>query len=103
MSEETAVLTKAQAKSLQIIRDNDVQYASQFADLYFPKDYIGFRRMTKCGYGSTRGGGMNLWAGGWLGKLRKKGLVSGIGGGVNTFRLTAQGKAAIEKHEGDGG
>lgn len=99
MTTETIKLTEAQIKALTIISGNDIEYASAFAELYFGKDHPGWRRICKCGHGSSRGGGMNLWAGGYLGKLRKKKLISGMGSG-RRFMLTQLGQESLKAAKG---
>lgn len=91
-------LTDSQTKALTIIRDNKIHYAAEFARLYFDEGNPGWRRISRCGaYGSSRGGGLILFAGGYLGKLRKAGLISGIGSGYQ-FRLTENGRDALEEN-----
>ena len=85
--------SKAVLRSLDIIRQNPGLRPEEFARFYFPPDHPGWDRRTKCGpYGVRLGGGLVLWAGGWLGKLRKEKLIDEYG------RLTQQGKAAMEEH-----
>lgn len=69
-------LTPTMIRSLEILADNEPLMPSEFANLFFPRNHPGWTRSCKCGaYGSTTGSGLVMWAGGWLGKLRKKGLV----------------------------
>ena len=68
-------LTPAQRRALEIVRDNPDIRPRIFANLMWP-DSEGHRHHTKCGpRGSTRGGGMRLSAGGYLGKLSRAGLL----------------------------
>lgn len=47
------------------------------ASRVFPDDHPGWLRSCKCGaYGSTRGSGLVMFMGGYLGKLRKAGLIT---------------------------
>lgn len=69
-------LTDSQLRALRIIRDNRIEMPRQFARLMWP-DSDGWKTMTKCGnYGATRGGGMNLAGGAYLGKLRQWGFIN---------------------------
>ncbi len=69
------VLTEAQAKALGILDEHGAQSPAQFARHMWP-DSEGWRNHTKCGpSGVTRGGGMPLAAGCYLGKLARRGLV----------------------------
>jgi len=61
--------------ALQIIRAHPGIQPREFARLMWP-DSDGFRRSSRCGRGSSRGGGMNLAGGGYLGRLRRCGLIT---------------------------
>ena len=68
-------LTKAQTKALTIIQEHQPIYPWYFSYLMWP-DSDGHKHYHKCGpKGVCRGLGMALAAGGYLGKLVKKGLV----------------------------
>lgn len=79
------------ARALQIIRDNEITMPKQFAHLYFPKDHEGWQRVGRVGRGATRGVGLVLFSGGFLGKLRAWGFITG-GHGEYPARLTDKGK-----------
>lgn len=71
-------MTPAVRRTLEIIVEAGPEgiRPGRFAERYFPKDHPGWERMVRCGpKGVHAGGGMTLWAAGWLGQLRKKGLV----------------------------
>ena len=67
-------LTAGQRRALEILRDEPDLLAKEFARLMWP-DSDCWRHPVKCGYGSHRGGGMYLAAGGFLGKLYHKGFT----------------------------
>ena len=63
-------------RALAIVRDHGGALKPQaFARHYFPYDHPGWSRHTRCGHGTTVGGGLRLWAGGFLGKLEHAGLI----------------------------
>ena len=67
------MLTKPQRKALQILRDHGPIQPREFAKKMWP-DSPCWRHHIKCGpSGSHRGGGMYLAAGGYLGKLGRRG------------------------------
>lgn len=69
------MITAKRAQALQIVRDQGSLAPREFARQMWP-DSPGWRRVSKCGpYGSTRGGGMCLAGGSYLGKLRRASLV----------------------------
>jgi hypothetical protein len=68
-------LTKSQHKALKIIKNHGPIRPREFAKLMWP-DSDCWSNRTNCGpKGVTKGGGMNLAGGGYLGKLRKKDWV----------------------------
>ncbi len=68
-------LTDKTLQALRILKEHGPLAPRRFAKHMWPES-AGWRRYTNCGpYGVTRGGGMNLAAGGFLGKLRRRGLV----------------------------
>ena len=69
-------LTPSMARSLQIIADHPGIRPEPFARTYFGPDHPGWRRHARCGNGTRKGGGLVLWAGGQIGKLRSAGLVT---------------------------
>lgn len=72
---KTTDLSKKQAQALRIIRDKSVVSPRHFARLFWP-DSECWSNHTKCGpNGVSRGGGMSLAGGGYLGKLTKAGLI----------------------------
>lgn len=93
--------TPAVEKSLKIVRDNPGIRPREFAVAYHGKDHPGFKRHSKAGpNGSTRGGGMNLWGGSWLGKLRREGLVDG-GFWPDGYRISTKGKGLLSDFEAE--
>jgi len=54
------------------------------------------RHLGKCGNGVTRGTGMNLMAGGYLGKLKVKKWIGGGHSGY-PYHLTEAGKKVLEE------
>jgi hypothetical protein len=98
-------LTEKQAKSLRILRDNDIAYPAQFAKLAWP-DADGWRRGRKCGNnGIHRGGGMYVAAGCHLGILARLGLITaryrhhGLDTSARAFRLTEDGVRLLAAYE----
>ncbi len=68
-------LTPTRRRALEIIRDYPGLAPREFGHKLWP-DHLGWNRHTKCGpSGTSHGGGMNLAAGAFLGKLKKEGLV----------------------------
>jgi hypothetical protein len=96
---EVIPLTLSQARALQIIREHRFQFASQFAREYFDPELAGWRRVCKVGNGVSRGVCMNRAAGSILGGLRRKGLLFGIGYGLEDFKLTALGERSLNAFE----
>lgn len=97
------MLSKAQRRALEILRDNPGIAPRAFAKKMWP-DSEGHKHHTKCGNkGVSVGGGMNLAAGGFLGKLAKAGLVAAghewrlYGMGPLGYFLTVAGKAALRE------
>ena len=95
------MLSTARRRALEILRDNPGVTASRFAHLMWP-DAEGHKHHTKCGpKGVSVGGGMNLAAGGFLGKLVRAGLVVlthpryGTYTGLGEFYLTREGASAL--------
>ena len=72
------MITDTCARALQILADCDHQgiWPSRFADKMWP-DSPGHRRSHKCGpYGSSPGAMMPMVAGGYLGKLNRRGFTT---------------------------
>lgn len=96
------VLTEAQEKALQIVQEHGPIAPAWFSELMWP-DSPARRRVYKCGpKGSTRGSGLWLSAGGFLGKLRRKGWVEYKFSGYRPIRrlgyiLTAEGRDVLEQ------
>jgi hypothetical protein len=68
---------------------------SWIASAVFPDDHPGWRRVCKCGpYGSTRGSGLVMMMGGYLGKLHRAKLVYRFG---NETRITHEGRKVLEE------
>lgn len=73
--DELTDLTDHQKKAILIIGQRGSVRPRQFARLFWP-DSEGWQRHAKAGpHGVSQGGGMSLAAGGYLGKLRRKGLL----------------------------
>jgi len=70
----TALLTPKQKQALAIVQANPGIRPKRFAELMWPKSDCWERRY-RCGNGSHKGGGMYQAGGGYLGRLRKLGLV----------------------------
>lgn len=90
-------LSPSVRKSLEILAKQGGVRPKQFAKLYFPADHPGWKRHTTCGpKGVTRGGGLVMWGGGMLGKLRKLGFAR-LAHEPNDFRtfLTTAGREAL--------
>lgn len=69
------VLTESLKKALLIIRDHSPSRPREFAYMMW-KDSPKWKNKVKAGNnGVAKGGGMPLAAGGYLGKLRSKGLI----------------------------
>ena len=84
------MVTETTKRALEIIRDHHITMPHQFARFMWP-DNPAWSRTTKAG---VRGGGMNLAGGGYLGKLRKWGLITGGFNGM-VAHLTSEGWRAI--------
>lgn len=82
-------LTDSLKKALLIIRDRNPQRPSEFAFMMW-HDSPKWKTQVKCGKnGVSRGGGMRLAAGGYLGRLKANGfIVIKIGEFNNTYILT---------------
>jgi hypothetical protein len=91
-------MTPGVKKALRIFLEHGSLTPAQFARRYFPVDHPGWQRHCKCGpKGTHRGGGLVLWAGGFIGKLRRAGLVEACGdlfAGAMHWRLTCAGRKA---------
>ena len=81
-------LTYTLAFALKLIARNDIQYPRQFAKLMWPNS-DGWHRVHKLGHGASKGAAMPLAAGGYLGKLRRDGLI--LGGHDRPIILTEKG------------
>ena len=79
--------------ALMLIRAKEIRSPQEFAKEMWP-DSEGWQRYGKVGHGVHKGAGMNLAAGGFLGKLRYQGL---IWGGYNQDRviLTDRGRERL--------
>jgi hypothetical protein len=88
--------------ALHLVAENGPIRPREFAKLMWP-DRAGWRRVSNCGHGSTRGSGMHLAGGAYLGKLRRQGLVEPEFGAPRFLRgyiLTALGRRVLETHGG---
>ena len=74
MSEEHVRLTGPQRKALQIVAQHAPIHPKQFAEVMWP-DSPCWRHSCRVGHGASRGAGMSLAAGGYLGKLARKGWI----------------------------
>lgn len=63
-------------EALKILRDKKPKSHSYFARLYWPDNLMHKRTSNAGNHGSRRGAGAWLSAGSYLGKLKKRGLVS---------------------------
>ena len=89
------------AKALQVIRDHKVTAPSQFARLLWP-DAPGWKRSSTVGRnsnGSAKGTGMRLGGGGYLAKLRKRGLIYGYQNIGIPYYLSKEGKESLDEWE----
>ncbi len=96
------MVTKTQLRALRIIYTSAIESPAQFAHLMWP-DAEAWQRPAKCGnHGVSKGGGMRMAGGAYLGKLRKAGYVAK---GMTCFYLTPAGKALLAKAaaQGSGG
>ncbi|KKN65485.1 hypothetical protein LCGC14_0480890 [marine sediment metagenome] len=93
-------MTDKTTKALQIIRDNHLYGPAAFARLMWP-DSEGWQRVHNCGRGASRGVMMAYAAGGYLGKLRARGLII-IWYSPRGIHLTDKGKALLRGSGGDG-
>ncbi len=96
-------MTNKTIRALQLIRGGQFRAPAEFARAMWP-DSDGFKRHYKCGRGSSTGTMMAMAGGGFLGKLRKRGLihepVSYHRHVSGTFTLTAEGREALKKAGG---
>ena len=93
------MLTPTQRHALEILRDHAPLSPSVFARWMWPKAEA-WSHHTKCGHGTSHGGGMNLAGGGYLGKLRKRGWAErwyeGFISKPPGWYLSDEGKAALD-------
>ena len=95
----TKPLTTAQRRALEILRDKGPLPPREFSRWMWP-DNIAHQATGKCGaYGVTRGTGMHLAGGAYLGKLSKAGLVS-YDVRARSYVPSAAGHAALEAPAG---
>lgn len=86
-------------RALAILRDKGPIRPAWFAHLWFPRDHPGWSRSCKCGpYGSTRGSGLVMWAGGYLGRLCRTGWAEHRGWDVGVA-LTTEGKKVLREQD----
>ncbi len=88
------MITDIAAKALRFIRDNPDCYAREVGQHLWP-DHIMHNKPA-----GDRGGGIAgaLVAGGYMGKLHKRGLISGYSG---TYQITTAGKTALREMTGE--
>lgn len=91
-------LSESLKKALMIIRDRKPERPGEFAFLMWA-DSPKWQNRTKAGKnGVSKGGGMNLAAGGYLGKLKSQGLIIIlIGKFGNEYRLTPKAIQLLEE------
>jgi hypothetical protein len=92
------MISEVTAKALRLIKDQNIISAKQFAGFMWP-DSDGWTTHTNCGHGVTHGGGMNLAGGAYLGRLKKRGLVTGYGNLKSRYYLTPQGEKELSDFE----
>lgn len=95
----TERLTEARSRALKIIGDNPGITPQRFSFLAWP-DAPGHNRMGKAGpYGSTRGSGMWIAAGCFLGTIERAGLIRHTRRSRfdNGYELTPSGRSALSK------
>lgn len=94
----TKTLTPALKKALIIIRDRKPERATEFAFLMW-NDSEKWNNSTKSGKnGGTKGGGMALAGGGYLGRMKKDGWINiRIGKFGNQYSLTEKAEKALEQ------
>jgi len=90
-------VTHKTLKALRIIRDHKIESCKQFAKFMWP-DSDGWKTHVKVGKGVSKGGAMPIAAGGYLGKLKKWGLVNGVSHGV-IFHLTKKGRECLNSFD----
>lgn len=86
---------------MEILRDFPGITPRSFGKLMWP-DNPNWNAHTKCGpSGTSHGGGMNLAAGGFLGRLRRDGLteVHHDRWGISSHRMTKEGRQALEEEQ----
>ena len=92
------MISDATARALSIIKERNVSAPSQFGRLMWP-DSPAWSRLLTVGRRANavqRGGGMNRASGGYLGKLRQRGLVLWhVSGEIRRLYLTAAGETAL--------
>lgn len=86
-------MTESQARGVEIVMNHSGIKPREFARKMWP-DSDGWSTMTNCGYGVSKGGGMNLAGGGYLGKLARKGWVRSRNG----YYVTSKGVADLKAH-----
>ena len=92
--------TETQLRALQIIRSNEIERPGHFARLMWP-DAEAWQRPAKCGnHGVSKGGGMRMAGGAYLGKLQKAGLVEWYTTWPNRrlYRLTPAGESQLSSN-----
>lgn len=95
--------TDAQIRALTIISSNEIERPAHFARLMWPNAEA-WCRPAKCGnHGVSKGGGMRMAGGGYIGKLRKAGLIEWYRTWPkrDLLRLTDAGKAVLSSNTGN--
>lgn len=83
-------------KALLIIRDNNIRSPREFARFMWPTSE-GWHRMHKIGRGVHQGAMMAFAGGGFLGKLRQKGLIFGYGDFDGGIKLSDKGREMLKQ------
>lgn len=87
-------ITENVLRALEILEKKGPLTAKWFAEEFWP-DHPGWKRVSNIGHGATRGVGMWFAGGGYLGKLRKAGLVTD--GEHYTYRITSKGQRILKE------
>lgn len=97
MPTETIKLTEKTVRALTILRDHSPLGASDFAEHMWP-DHPGWSKRSKQGRGTAIGKIMWMMAGGYLGRLNKKGFLEYLFG-KRSWRLSSLGQRVLAEHE----
>ncbi len=89
-------------RALKIIRDNNIEYPHQFAELMWPdSDY--WNHVYNVGNGAAQGVALNRSAGGYLGRLHHQGLIykwyRNDNSSAQDIHLTSKGEQLLKDSE----